>query len=226
MKERYSAIAPHDTLVCQFHQLMQEKGEAIRDFAGCIKKVFRKLHTKNPECYLGESLLKDRLFYGMHQLLKGSLRYLYDQEHTKYNRLLRAANAAKVKSHKNLVVRTKAVNKKTSQKTTPSDVDFSDPKLQNVAKELDQLLTIFKANQIKGGWKSQLLPATPTKTKGRDKSAAGPFRGDRRPLQCWCCGGWGHTTRECLTPGNVRWRELSRAADPPRPVQEQPPNNS
>ena len=59
LKERYSTIAPHDTLVCQFHQLVQDKGEAIRDFDGRIEKVFRRLHTQNPERYLGETLLKD-----------------------------------------------------------------------------------------------------------------------------------------------------------------------
>ena len=108
LKERYSAIAPHDTLVCQFHQLVQDKGEAIRDFAGRIEKVFRKLHTQNPERYLGETLLKDRLFYGMHQHLKDSLRYLYDQESTDYNRLLKAAHATEIDSQKNTVVRAKA----------------------------------------------------------------------------------------------------------------------
>ena len=222
LKERYSAIAPHDTLVCQFHQLVQDKGEAIRDFTGRIEKVFRKLHTQNPELYLGESLLKDRLFYGMHQHLKGSLRYLYDQESTNYNGLLKAAHAAEIEPQKSLVVRTKAIIKKTQRNNVPDDANATDPKLQSVAKELDQLLNIVKANQMKRGWKSKLLPATPSKTRGPEVSTAGPFQGDKRPLQCWHCGGWGHTTKQCLSQGNMSWRELCGAADPPRPSREQP----
>ena len=34
LAERYMTTAATDTLVCQFHQLVQEKNERIRDFAG------------------------------------------------------------------------------------------------------------------------------------------------------------------------------------------------
>ena len=224
LKERYSTIAPHDTLVCQFHQLVQDKREAIRDFAGRIEKVFRRLHTQNPERYLGETLLKDRLFYGMHQHLKDSLRYLYDQEGTDYNGLLKAAHAAEIDSQKNTVVRAKAIIKKTSKDDTSAGNRAAEPKLKDVAKGLDQLLGIVKANQVKvkKKWKSKSLPATPRKTREPEITAAGPFHGDHKPLQCWRCGGWGHTSRDCPSPGNLNWREFRGAADPPKPVRGQP----
>ena len=41
--ERYSVTATHDTLVCEFHQLSQDRNEKIREFAERIEKVFKKL---------------------------------------------------------------------------------------------------------------------------------------------------------------------------------------
>ena len=66
-------------------------------------------------------------------------------------------------------------------------------------------------------WESNLAPATPTKHKGPTITAAGPIKGKNGKLICcWCCGGRGHTTRECPTKGNLNWRELSVAANPPK----------
>ena len=71
--ERYSVMATHDTLVCEFHQLSQERNERIREFAGRIEKVFKKLQHQILERYPDKLLLKDRLFHGMNQHLKNSL---------------------------------------------------------------------------------------------------------------------------------------------------------
>ena len=60
-------------------------------------------------------------------------------------------------------------------------------------------------------------PTTPSKAKGPAVTAAGTFRAKNgKPICCWRCGGWGHTSRECPTQGNLNWRELSGAANPPR----------
>ena len=77
--ERYCVTATHDTLICEFHQLSQEQNERIREFAGRIEKIFKKLRKQIPERYRDKTLLKDRLFHGMHQHLKDSLRYLFTQ---------------------------------------------------------------------------------------------------------------------------------------------------
>ena len=64
---------------------------------------------------------------------------------------------------------------------------------------------------------SNSAPVTPTKYRGPTSSAAGPFRGKNgKPIHCWHCGGLEHTTRECPTQGNLNWREISGAANPPK----------
>ena len=65
MEERYVRTTPPDTLVCEFHQLHQEKKEHVKEFAGRIEKLFKKLVDQLPERYPDKSLLKDCLFYGM-----------------------------------------------------------------------------------------------------------------------------------------------------------------
>ena len=39
MEERYVRTTPPDTLVCEFHQLHQEKKEPVKEFAGRIEKL-------------------------------------------------------------------------------------------------------------------------------------------------------------------------------------------
>ena len=68
--ERYCVTATHDTLICDFHQLVQEHNEKIREFTGRIEKIFKKLRKQIPERYRDKTLLKDHLFHGMHQHLK------------------------------------------------------------------------------------------------------------------------------------------------------------
>ena len=230
--ERYCVTVTHDTLICEFHQLTQERNERIREFAGRIEKIFKKLRKQIPECYRDKTLLKDRLFHGMHQHLKDSLRYLYTQTSVTYSELLQAAYAAEVEAEKGRVARSKAAKVAQSPETNVGRSRDPSPIVASVAaleSKLDKCLKAVskaaqaqptgKGNQRTGNVKreSNSAPATPNKTKGPGMSAAGPFKGKNgRPIRCWHCGGWGHTSRECPTQGNLNWRELSRAANPPK----------
>ena len=55
-------------------------------------------------------MLKDRLFHGMNQHLKDSLRYLYTQSSVTYANLLQGAYAAKVEAEKGRAAFSKAAN--------------------------------------------------------------------------------------------------------------------
>ena len=231
--ERYCVTAMHDTLICEFHQLTQDKNERIREFAGWIEKIFKKLRKQIPERNRDKTLLKDRLFHGMHQHLKDSLRYLYTQVSVTYSELLQAAYAAEVEAEKGRVVRSKAAHLTTSPDRVVNRSRDPSPIVASVAaleSKLDKCLkAVSKAAQTQQSSKSNAprvtdpkresmsAPTTPSKAKGSAVTAVGPFRGKNgKPIRCWRCGGWGHTSRECLTQGNLNWRELSGAANPPR----------
>ena len=229
--ERYCVTATHDTLICDFHQLVQEHSEKIREFAGRIEKIFKKLRKQIPERYGDKTLLKDRLFHGMHQHLKDSLRYLYTQATVSYSELLQAAYAAEVEAEKGQVARSKAANvmpspeKRDVRSRDPSPIVASvaalESKLDKCLKAVSkaaQAQTVNKEKQQENQKReaNSALP-TPNKSKGPAVTAAGPFRGKNgKPLCCWRCGGWGHTSRECPTQGNVNWRELSGSGNPPK----------
>ena len=108
--ERYCVTATHDTLVCEFHQLSQERNERIREFAGRIEKVFKKLQRQIPKRYPDKVLLKDRLFHGMNQHLEDSLHYLYTQSSVTYANLLQAAYTAEVEAEKGRAACSKAAS--------------------------------------------------------------------------------------------------------------------
>ena len=199
--ERYCVTATHDTLVCEFHQLSQEQNEHIREFTGRIEKVFKKFQRQIPERYPDKFLLKDRLFHGMNQHLKDSLRYLYTQSSVTYANLLQAAYAAEVEAKKGRAARSKAANLTTS----PEKVDLRsrDPSPMAVSvaaieSKLDKCLkAVSKAAQVPPNKmdsskakaikrESNSAPTTPTKSRGPMTSSAGPFKGrSGKPIRCW-----------------------------------------
>ena len=168
----------------------------------------------------------------MNQHLKDSLRYLYTQSLVTYANLLQAAYAAEVEAEKGRAAHSKAANLATS----PDKVDLCsrDPSpiaasMAAIESKLDKCLKAVSkaaqalANKVDSSKPKNLkresssAPTTPTKTRGPMVSSAGPFKGrNGKPICCWQCGGWGHTTRECPTQGNLNWRELSGMVNPPK----------
>ena len=71
-----------------------------------------------------------------------------------------------------------------------------------------------KVNSLKGNGNkgSNANGKSPRKGKGPAASAAGPFKPGQKPLQCYKCGGWGHTYKECASQGGIDWRGLNGAA--------------
>ena len=93
MDKRFGKRATSDKLQQEFYQLQQEKGERIQHFAGCLEKSFKKLQEVFPDRYQ-QNQLKERLFHGVNQQTRDSMRYLYDKESMTYDVLLTAIKDA------------------------------------------------------------------------------------------------------------------------------------
>ena len=219
LTERYTKTAPADTLVCEFHQLQQEQNETIRQFAGRIEKLFKKLQIQLPDRYPDKTLMKDRLFYGMHKELKASLRYLFDRPETTYASLLAATHAAEVEYEKGKAMRarSKALAEKSTTLETPNS-----PLLSAMEDKIDKITSILKATKVKkdqkNAKKQQDTSATPEKKIDVTAKAGSGKKGFGG--RCWKCGGWGHPMRDCPTQGEVQWdtveKSKSQSRSPPQ----------
>ena len=90
---RYGKGQMTDKLQQEFYQLTQERNKSVQQFAGWLEFKYQRLICLYPDRY-NLNILKDRLFYGMTQHLRDSMRYLYKETETGYEQLLSAAREA------------------------------------------------------------------------------------------------------------------------------------
>ena len=228
LEERFKKARSTDRLQYEFFQLSQDKGEGVQQYAGRLENQYKKLKLAFPHRY-GDAQLKERLFFGMVAGLRNATRYVYKQTEATYEILLTAAKEAELEFNENRGVsaRMKAVG--VTEKGDPS-------KIQELQSKVEKLAATLKANQVqKGKVKSASAPNSPMKRppgtgvtqtyRGPEVTSQGPFRGGRRPIQCYKCGGWGHGWKDCPSPGNVDWRRWKRD-NPPPATKEVPENTS
>ena len=216
LETRYGKGQTTDKLQQEFYQLSQERHEQVQSFAACLEFKYKKLINLYPGRY-DLNILKERLFYGMTQHLRDSMRYLYKEVDTTYETLLSAATEAEAEWLESKSLKAKAA----------SYVDPGKKEREELKAKIDKL-TVELAKKEKGGYFKKKVQKTPSnsptyspknspRSKGPDVTAAGPFHNGKKPIQCYKCGGWGHVVRECSTSGNVNWEELNRV-ELPTPV--------
>ena len=212
MEERFVRNIPPDALVCEFHQLQQV--------------LYKKLMDQLPDQYPDNALMKDCLFYGMHPYMRDSLQFLFQKPEIDYTQLLKAASAAEIESKRGRTMglhsKANLLNPSVGNDIVGGEEAPASPIMASVAtveSKIQQLTTIVKSaqkaesNNTKS--REQSPKITPKKSTGQGVSAAGPFNKGKKPIHCWCCGGWGHTLCECPTQGNVNWKELNGSKDLP-----------
>ena len=216
LEEQYGKGETTDKIQQEFYQLIQDRNEQVQQFAGQLEFRYKKLVTSYPDRY-NSNTLKERLFYGMTQHLRDSMRYLYKQPLTTYEQLLASAKEAEAEWLEHKTIRSKM--------TIASQADPGRKEREELKSKIDKLTAELNKREKERHWKKKRTPINSPRdslnSKGPGVTAAGPFREGQCPLQCYNCGGWGHVKRECSTQGNVNWEELKRVESTPS-VQEDP----
>ena len=217
--KRFGKRATTDRLQQEFFQLQQERGERIQHFASRLERSFRKLQDAFPGRYQEEHL-KERLFHGVNQQTRDSMRFLYSRASTTYDALLSAIKEAEIEWME---------SKGQARMKSTMIVDRRD-EIEELRKKLDQIMLTMKSNNYKGQKTKKDKRESPSGSgpssprvrkddirknlKGPPTTAAGPFKPDQSNFQCHKCGGWGHGWRECATKGNVDWARIRGESEP------------
>ena len=174
---------------------------------------YKKLVELYPGRYT-KDILKEQLLYRMTQHWQNSMRYLCKKPETMYEELMMSAKEAEAEW----------IDNKTCVKSTIVNEDPGKKEREELKQRIKKLTDSIKAANL------QTKPASPRHKKsprsprtgrqnmnerGTEPTAAGPFHGNRRPLQCYKCGGWGHVARECSMAENLDWRGLMQADPTP-----------
>ena len=234
IEKRFGKKLSGDHLQQEFYQPAQDKNEKVRQFAGRLEQKYKYLKEKFPDKYQTKDL-KDRLFHGMHPHICESMRFLYKKPKVIYEELL----SETLEAEKDC-----CPSKSTSVKSKDAVVESeASPSLQKLTQEISAFTTVVKSssmgtpktktpnpknkvNSLKGSGNKggNANGNSPRKGKGPTASAAGPFKPSQKPLQCYKCGGWGHTYKEWGTRGyqleRLKWgHTTSREGEGPRDPQ-------
>ena len=152
-----------DGLQQDFYKIMQDKSKMVRQFAGRLEVQFKKLRDDH-------NMLKERLFHGMHQQLRDSIRFCYKWEETTYEELFR--EAVEAKKEKSMGV------KVTSLKVKSAVVEEEPTGIQELQKEIDALTMVVKSLTMSGAKPKQSNGGTiPQKMKDSGKNGGNGYRG-------------------------------------------------
>ena len=237
LEDRFGLGETNDTLLLEFHQMLQGLHEKVQDFGSKLECKFKILQERFPGRYATVQL-KDRFFSGLQDKMRDSMRFLYTQEDCTFSKLLKAAMIAEAESKPRVQAKVKSA-------TAETNTNNNNQELSSIQSQLDSMSKILKSAHFnkrakangKGGPKkgnnSKAAEAKPQhKSKGPAVSAAGPFTRGKPSVQCHRCMGWGHYMRNCPNrepvQGSVEWGNLHGEAaleGAPLPQEKEHPQN-
>ena len=188
LENRFSAKETTDILLQEFHQMMMSPKEKVHEFGDKLEYKIHLLQERCPGRY-NMAQLKDRLFHGMTDKLRDSVRYLFTNPTVDFNQLLKAAMTCELENTSRAA--TKAKGMQFSQGVSESTAANSE--IDSIHSQLEQMSTILKEANFKGtkdGSKKKGNGHYKPKQEGRQElkgpgtSAAGLFRKNKPPVQC------------------------------------------
>ena len=211
LQDRFGLGETVDIRGQEFHQLMQQPKEKVGEFGGKLEYKFRLLQEKCLGCYVDDQL-HDRLFHGMSDKLRDSVRFLYSQPGCSFTKLLRAAMTCENEAASRASIKSKSL-----QVSVDESEQVASDGISSIKEQLDQMRTILKGANFKpnNGFRSEKHDKQDlrNKLKGPGTSSSGPFRKGKRPVQCHRCNGWGHYKQQCPSEepaeGSKEWANLN-----------------
>ena len=205
LQNRFGLGETVDILGQEFHQLMQQPKEKVGEFGGKLEYKFRLLQEKCPGRYVDDQLC-DRLFHGMSDKLRDSVRFLYSQPDCDFTKLLRAAMTCENEAASRASIKAKSL-----QVNVDGNEQVASNGISSIREQLNQMSTILKGATFNPRPKNDKRDVR-NKLQGPGTSSAGPFRKGKRPVQCYRCNGWGHYKQQCPNDepveGSKEWANL------------------
>ena len=157
-----------------------------------------------------EDKLRDRLFHGVLKALRDSIQYLYGNPAVTYTQVLVAARKAEAEVSDSM----------TETMTIKAKAATANEELLILKQQVSDLVAVAKACNV---WESPKRVTQKNDQRNGNKSrraqtfgtnghfnTMGPLKsnpltqpiGAQSAQQCYHCWGWGHMTKECVTPLN------------------------
>ena len=219
LEGRFMEKETTDILLQEFHQMMMGPKDKVHEFGGKLEYKFRLLQERCPGRY-NMAQLKDRLFHGMTDKLRDSVRYLFTNPTVDFNQLLKAAMTCEIETTSRQATKAKAM-----QFSEGVSESSTNPEISSIRSQLEQMSTILKGANFSGSKENSKKKGNGyfkqkgdgrQGLKGPGTSAAGPFRKDKPPVQCYQCMGWWHYARNCPNEfpveGSINWGKPERGS--------------
>ena len=211
LEGRFMEKETTDILLQEFHQMMMGPKDKVHEFGGRLEYKFRLLQERCPGRY-NMAQLKDRLFHGMTDKLRDSVRYLFTNPAIDFNQLLKAAMTCEIETTSRQATKAKAM-----QFTEGVSESSTNPEISLIRSQLEQMSTILKGPILMG----QRITIVRRKVMGTlnrnqmvDKGLKDPelLQQDhftKTDLQFNATNAWGGGTTPVIVRMNFQWREVS-----------------
>ena len=219
-QRRYGKRSSTDSLLRDYFQIQQQKGERVQGLAHRLERAFRCLSIEVPGV-VSEETLKERLFHGMTQRLRDSMRFHFSLPDSTYESLLEASRRVE---YEIVEPKTVTVKSTTVESVKGKKKGKKDPK--DVQKKIDELMVQLKSANFTFSKKRERRAADKRVDKRKSGSQGAPSK-EQAPdeeteeeedleeikrkgkITCFRCRGRGHMAKGCSTPvlvaENINW---------------------